>query len=494
MATKTIAVQFDDFLVKSVTFKSYGKKDRTSRPFSFTTPLEFIDAEPNGNWSGKIYWDTTSNHTDPTLIGTVTNGKFSLNSSWTVAVEDRTIYIYGKEDGGGGGPTPKEHYYYQVKLYGNGGVFSDNSKTYTTYWWPKDDVASSETTSPKVNTSTFPSPTRTGYRLTGWAKTSNGTPTSPLTFTAKSTDADNPTVGNAAYAIWQVRPHIILDANGGKFDGTLSTKDFYINYGDGLDFSRYKPSWYGEGSYTLIGWAENPTSTSPTYGVNEVIGPLYGAGPYKYFAVWQKSRATLTFYGNGGLWYGNLQKQSKTYEVGETVSFATYSNNLVRAGYSLLGWSTSPTATAAPWDPNDIVTVGATDADYYAVWQKHIDLFYWYGNDTQDAAKIAKDQPVTNLTATIWNEFKSRINQLTIAKTGKSWSYSAVSLGDSITATEVLAARDALAALDNNVPLPTANQLQTGKQILASYFNGPGSLKAALNIIIKNYNKLIRAD
>ena len=323
---------------------------------------------------------------------------------------------------------------------------------------------------------------RIGYKLEGWGLSATGGKVTVPNGKYWITDDTN------FYAIWQAQPHIILDANGGKFDGTLSTKDFYINYGDGLDFSQYKPSWYGEGSYILIGWAENPTSTSPTYGVNEVIGPLYGAGPYKYYAVWQKSRATLTFYGNGGLWYGNLQKQSKTYEVGETVSFATYSNDLVRAGYSLLGWSTSSTATAASWGPNGIVTVGATDADYYAVWQKHIDLFYWYGNDTQDAAKIAKGQPVTNLTATIWNEFKSRINQLTIAETGSSWSYSAVSSGDSITAAEVLAARNALAALNNNVPLPTANQLQTGKQILASYFNGTGSLKAALNIIINNYN------
>lgn len=99
-------------MVKSVTFRSYGKKDRTSKPFSFTTPLEFIDAEPNGNWSGKIYWDSKSDHTDPTLIGTVTNGKFSLNSSWTVKVKDRTIYIYGKKDdgGGGGGTTPTPTY------------------------------------------------------------------------------------------------------------------------------------------------------------------------------------------------------------------------------------------------------------------------------------------------------------------------------------------------------------------------------------------------
>ena len=368
-----------------------------------------------------------------------------------------------------------------------GGTFSSTSSE--DYYYPSSTGwRFPGTTLPEFSLSNIPVPTRVGYKFQGWQKTLNeGSTVYPSTGTVTLTATLEGKVNNL-YAVWQVRPHIILDANGGKFDGTLSTKDFYIDYGDGLDFSQYKPSWYGEGSYILIGWAENPTSTSPTYGVNEVIGPLYGAGPYKYYAVWQKSRATLTFYGNGGLWYGNLQKQSKTYEVGETVSFATYSNNLVRAGYSLLGWSTSSTATAASWGPNGIVTVGATDADYYAVWQKHIDLFYWYGNDTQDAAKIAKGQPVTNLTATIWNEFKSRINQLTIAKTGKSWSYSAVLPGDSITAAEVLAARNALAALNNNVPLPTANQLQTGKQILASYFNGTGSLKAALNIIINNYN------
>lgn len=379
------------------------------------------------------------------------------------------------------------NYKYRVHAMAQGGTFSSTSSE--DYYYPSSTGWSFPgTTLPEFSLSNIPVPIRVGYKFQGWQKTLNeGSTVYPSTGTVTLTATPEGKVNNL-YAVWQVRPHIILDANGGKFDGTLSTKDFYINYGDGLDFSQYKPSWYGEGSYTLIGWAESPTATSPTYGVNEVIGPLYGAGPYKYYAVWQKSRATLTFYGNGGLWNGNLQKQSKTYEVGETVSFATYSNNLVRAGYSLLGWSASSTATTASWDPNGVVTVGATDADYYAVWQKHIDLFYWYGNDTQDAAKIAKGQPVTNLTATIWNEFKSKINQLTIAETGSSWSYSAVSSGDSITAAEVLAARNALAALNNNVPLPTANQLQTGKQILASYFNGTGSLKAALNIIINNYN------
>ena len=54
-----------------------------------------------------------------------THSKFSLNSSWTVAVEDRTIYIYGKENGGGGGPTPTPTY--KVTVNPNGGTYIGTS-------------------------------------------------------------------------------------------------------------------------------------------------------------------------------------------------------------------------------------------------------------------------------------------------------------------------------------------------------------------------------
>lgn len=144
----------------------------------------------------------------------------------------------------------KKHYYYQVKLYGNGGVFSDGSKTYTTYWWPKDDVASSETTSPKVNTSVFPSPTRNGYKLRGWSLTSDGTPTSQLTFTAKSTDADNPTTGNAAYAIWAARQVLVYDYNGGRYGNETGTSSIYVDKGATFEVSRI-PSKDG---YSFLGW------------------------------------------------------------------------------------------------------------------------------------------------------------------------------------------------------------------------------------------------
>ena len=431
-------------------------------------------------WSGTLYWSSSSGGTTYP-IADITNGSISYRSSIeSIDFNNRSRTIYFTAVG-------QTTYKYRIHAMttADGSYFSGGSQDYyapsSSTWY------TSTTVSNTFNLNNLPAPIRAYYKLVGWAYT-NTTDTSQAHTGEVSVSGTTDGKVTNFYAVWSLAPTIVLSANGGVFQDTQSTTKEYPRQTPGNAFYFSGPSGLvSRTGYKLLGWSANDTATTAGYDPDGWV-TVGNSTVQRYYAVWQKSRATLTFYGNGGLWNGNLQKQSKTYEVGETVSFATYSNNLVRAGHSLLGWSTSSTATTASWDPNGIVTVGATDADYYAVWQKHIDLFYWYGNDSQDAAKIAKGQPVTNLTATIWNEFKSRINQLTIAETGSSWSYNTVSSGDSITAAEVLAARNALAALNNNVPLPTANQLQTGKQILASYFNGTGSLKAALNIIINNYN------
>lgn len=431
-------------------------------------------------WSGTLYWSSSSGGTTYP-IADITNGSISYRSSIeSIDFNNRSRTIYFTAVG-------QTTYKYRIHAMttADGSYFSSGSQDYyapsSSTWY------TSTTVSNTFNLNNLPTPIRAYYKLVGWAYT-NTTDTSQAHTGEVSVSGTTDGKVTNFYAVWSLAPTIVLSANGGVFQDTQSTTKEYPRQTPGNAFYFSGPSGLvSRTGYKLLGWSANDTATTAGYDPDGWV-TVGNSTVQRYYAVWQKSRATLTFYGNGGLWNGNLQKQSKTYEVGETVSFATYSNNLVRAGHSLLGWSTSSTATTASWDPNGIVTVGATDADYYAVWQKHIDLFYWYGNDSQDAAKIAKGQPVTNLTATIWNEFKSRINQLTIAETGRSWSYNTVSSGDSITAAEVLTARNALAALNNNVPLPTANQLQTGKQILASYFNGTGSLKAALNIIINNYN------
>jgi len=104
------------------------------------------------------------------------------------------------------------------------------------------------------------------------------------------------------------------------------------------------------------------------------------------------------------------------------LQFADYGPNatppLQRAYYTLAGWSANP--DTSPDNPtygvNGYVTVGATDATYYAIWKNSIKLFYWGDNsDRQDATIIAKGLPISNLTADRWNSLKAKVKEIASA-------------------------------------------------------------------------------
>lgn len=113
-----------------------------------------------------------------------------------------------------------------------------------------------------------------------------------------------------------------------------------------------------------------------------------------------------------------------------------------------------------------------------------IEPFYWDSAST-DAALIAKGQPVTNLTAARWNSLLAKIREVAEA-TGGSFSYSAVSSGGTFYASEFNEARAGILALTGHGTLPGTKA--GGDDVLASLFEGSGSLKAALNTAITNFN------
>ena len=355
--------------------------------------------------------------------------------------------------------------------YANGGTFSDGSNLYTDF---VDAGEYSYTSAPSNAVS------RSGYELVGWATDSSAT-----TAGWGTNDSIGPLSGNiSVYAVWRKsRFTITVNANGGIFQ---DTRESYVkSQADAVSlfyFISYSGRVYREG-YTLLGWSVSSTATSPGVATNGYI--TVGYSDATYYAVWQKSTAVITFYGNGGLWGGNLQKRSVTFNVGDIVNFAAYSANLVRSGYTLLGWSTSSSATSAAWGPSETVTVGSTNADYYAVWaKKKIDLFYWKSL-SEDDSLIAADQPISNMTAARWNRFKAKIAELAEAE-GGSYSYSSVTTGDTFYATEFNSVRTAIMNRSGYGTLPAAQA--SGNAVKASLFEGSGSLKTALNAAITHYN------
>lgn len=356
----------------------------------------------------------------------------------------------------------------QIKCYyyANGGTFSGGSNLYTDL---VDAGEYSYTSAPSNAVS------RSGYHLLGWSTSSTAT-----SATYSTNEAIGPLGASISlYAVWEENPYITLDAGEGRF-GTDRYVYFHIDYGGYVYFSNYNPTRAG---YTLIGWSATSGATSPTYGPTDYVGPLYGSS-YKFYAVWQKSTVTITLNGNGGKWDDATGIIQLTRNVGDVLNFGSYSS-LTRAGYTLLGWSANSTATSATYGVNGTVDVGASDATYYAVWQKiTIDLFYWSSAST-DASLIAAGQPINNMTSARWNRFKAKIAELAEAE-GGSYSYSTVASGDTFYATEFNSVRTAIMNRSGYGTLPAAQA--SGNAVKASLFEGSGSLKTALNAAITHYN------
>lgn len=233
--------------------------------------------------------------------------------------------------------------------------------------------------------------------------------------------------------------------------------------------------------YTLDGWLDDDSGT--VYSTTATVGPIYGV---KYFyAQWEKTSSTIRLDANGGSFSNGSTVYRIVDTVGDRVYFTSYSQSVSRSGYKLLGWSLSNTATSATYPTDSYITVSSSDATYYAVWEKkEIALFYW-SSATADAALIAKGKLITNITATRWNNLKAKIRELRLAQ-GNSWTYSTVSKGAAMTASEFNTVRTAISNCGGYATLPAAQA--SGNAVKAALFEGDGSLKSALNGAITYYN------
>lgn len=449
----------------------------------YITQINLTGTAINNRWTGNIYWKNASG--SRFLVATVTNGSVSLASSIEPidCTGNRTISFVAEGS-----------YNTGTRVYLRCGIgISSYIVQYTDY----DGIVTNKTISSTSNTYIDVKKNSTIYASSpNYVTDYEG----PYHFQQWSTDfgsvtteniGTDVTVGSTSLYLKLVGIHrpwkVTYDANGGTWTSSVTNPELveYLGKASIADYSLA----VSRKNYKLLGWFTSATGGTQWAATNIVQQDM------TLYAHWELTIATITLYGNGGLWGGNLQYRVIERNVGDILQFADYGPNatppLQRAYYTLVGWSANP--DTSPDNPtygaNGYVEVGATDAKYYAIWKHHIELFYWDGGTgSADSSIIAKGLPVTNLTASRWNRFKKKINEITQAKTGKAWSYTTTSSGDSITAIEVLNARNAIAALNGNVPLPTATQLATGKKILASYFNGKGSLKDALNIVISNYN------
>ena len=117
--------------------------------------------------------------------------------------------------------------------------------------------------------------------------------------------------------------------------------------------------------YTFLGWATTASATAAQYTAGNTFA--MGSANVTLYAVWSLIPTyTVTYNGNGATG-GTAPVDSNTYATGANVTVLG-AGNLVRTGYTFLGWATTASATAAQYTAGSTFAMGSANVTLYAVW------------------------------------------------------------------------------------------------------------------------------
>nr|UVX90180.1 MAG: hypothetical protein [Bacteriophage sp.] len=290
-----------------------------------------------------------------------------------------------------------------------------------------------------------------------------------------------------------------------------STHSFQYSYDLGFNFAVVSSGW--SGTFYWDSHSDGSDRNQIGTAANGVVTIAYSwkvayTGANRTIYISAESSApptpdTYTFFNvradaNGGIFadgsaytYYPAQDESITVTNSTTAMFnVTLLPTPSRQGYIFTGWRSADTGKI--YTGNAPVSATSTDADdptinhFTAQWKRGIDQFYWDGGSgSGDSSIIAAGLPLSNLTAARWNRLMGTLAELAEGN-GGSFVYSPVATGSGITAAGFNVVRAAIASQPGHGATP--GQRSAGDSILASYYNGVGSLKNALNSAIIYYN------
>lgn len=297
-------------------------------------------------------------------------------------------------------------------------------------------------------------------------------------------------------------------ANGGQFsDGST---DYYTDLAASatvsIDFDLSTLKTPSRGGYTFKGWGYSSNATQYYTGTIPISATSQDSNDptiYNLYAIWAKTEYTCyikigaginsaSVYVDGALksdirdkvYHAITVNYDSTITVSSIAKATGYARPYVFKFYQT---STSTTPTSSLERDTDTPSYTYSTSRFYAeitATKSVIDLFYWQ-NSAWDAANIKKGQPISNLTATRWNNLMAKIQELAEAE-GDNYSYSRVSSGATIYASSFNAVRTAISNRTGYGTLPTTQS--KGNSVKAALFEGSGSLKSAINAAINHYN------
>lgn len=352
-------------ILSSVHFNDETSITQSNRSCSFANKkyIRAISLTSSGlAWIGTIYWSSSSGGTTYP-IADITNGSISYYSSIEPIDfnnSSRTIYFTAI-----GQTTYK--YRIHAMTTADGSYFSNGLQDYyapsSSSWY------TSTTVSNTFNLDTLPTPIRNYYKLVGWAYT-NTTDTSQAHTGEIAVSGTTDGKVNNFYAVWSLAPTIILSANGGIFQDTQSAIKEYPRQTPGAPFYFSGPSGLvSRDGYTLLGWSANDTATTAGYDPDGWV-TVGNSTVQRYYAIWQQTRATITFDYNGGRYGESTGPQSVYAQLNSTF---TINRTPTKSGWGFAGWErTLPSGATITYSNGSQMIVNELNIVLKALWSKRV--------------------------------------------------------------------------------------------------------------------------
>ena len=141
--------------------------------------------------------------------------------------------------------------------------------------------------------------------------------------------------------------------------------------------------------YAFVGWNTLADGSGATYTQAQTF--TMGAANVTLYAIWTTNPTyTVTYDGNGNT-SGSVPVDTTNYVLGQTVTVLGNTGNLVKTGYSFVGWSTQADGSGATYSQAQTFTMGTVNVTLYAKWTTHPVYTVTYNGNGNTSGSVPVD-------------------------------------------------------------------------------------------------------
>lgn len=227
----------------------------------------------------------------------------------------------------------------------------------------------------------LPSPTKTGYTFAGWHSDSG------LSSFVGSANANYiPSANVTLYAKWTSGTYTVLYEYNGATGGNSTTTENFTTGGTALTLPT--PTKTG---YTFAGWYANSALTTSAGSAGASYSPTTNGTLY---SKWTPINYSVS-YSTQNSTFGAAPSDLVSYHIGDSVVAKANTGNLVRTGFSFVGWTTASDGSGTLYPAGSSVTVGSSNITFYPKWSANTYTVTYNVNGATGAAARSTDSYTT---------------------------------------------------------------------------------------------------